>query len=350
MRVIYDPAVLKHTARGELKHGRIIPARERPERAQMIVERLQSIEGFDFSMPPNLDMDLIRIVHDADYVAFLQSVWTDWRNTVGGDDGDTPDALPLTFMARSFPNQPPSAIAAKLGYYGFDAGTPITEHTWTSASAAAASAIEAARLIAGGTERLVFALTRPPGHHAAHDQFGGYCFLNNAALAAQTALNASAERVAILDVDYHHGNGSQSIFYERADVLVVNIHADPSFEYPFFLGHADETGRGAGEGANVNLPLPAGTEWPHYRRALDSALAAITKFSPDVLILSWGFDTFIEDPLSTFKLYTDDFSRLGEAIGGLRVPTLIVLEGGYAVDALGANVLNGLSALANGAG
>jgi acetoin utilization deacetylase AcuC-like enzyme len=192
----------------------------------------------------------------------------------------------------------------------------------------------------------VFSLCRPPGHHASTDVYCGYCFFNNAAVAAQWFRDNGAGRVAVLDIDYHHGNGTQEIFYGRDDVLFVSLHADPNVEYPFYLGYAEERGEGAGEGFNLNLPMPFGTTWDGYRAALDAALARIRDYSPDAVVLSFGADTFQEDPISQFKLNSDDFTRMGEVVGrGLGVPTLTVMEGGYAVDALGVNVANLLQAL-----
>ena len=193
-------------------------------------------------------------------------------------------------------------------------------------------------------ERAAFALCRPPGHHAGADYLGGYCYLNNAAIAAQAAIDAGRKRVAILDVDYHHGNGTQDIFYARGDVLFVSIHADPRMDYPYFWGHADETGEGEGEGATLNLPLPRGTDLAAYLPALDAALARIAAFAPDLLVISYGADTFAGDPISHFRLRNRRLCRSRRAGSpALGLPTLIVMEGGYAVDALGANVAAFLS-------
>ena len=175
------------------------------------------------------------------------------------------------------------------------------------------------------------------------DLLGGYCYLNNAAIAAQQFIADGAKRVAVLDVDYHHGNGTQSIFYRRGDVLVVNLHADPARDFPYFLGYADERGEGDGEGANVNLPLPPGTGWKAYSEALDEASRHIAAFRPDALVLSLGFDTYVRDPLGKFRLETEDFAHMGARIAGLALPTVIILEGGYAVDALGANLASFLT-------
>jgi acetoin utilization deacetylase AcuC-like enzyme len=189
-------------------------------------------------------------------------------------------------------------------------------------------------------DRSAYALCRPPGHHAGRAVFGGYCFLNNAALAAQHLLDDGARRVAVLDIDYHHGNGTQDIFYRRADVLFASIHADPRTEYPFYLGHADETGDGAGEGFNLNLPLAAGATSAQWFAALETACIRIAGFGADALVVSLGVDTFAGDPLSRFALQSADFLRIGERIAHLGLPTAFVFEGGYSVAEIGINVVN----------
>ncbi|MFQ5985665.1 MAG: histone deacetylase family protein, partial [Alphaproteobacteria bacterium] len=187
------------------------------------------------------------------------------------------------------------------------------------------------------------AVSRPPGHHAAPDLYAGYCFLNNAAIAAQAVRDGGAERVAVLDVDYHHGNGTQMIFYDRADVLFVSLHGHPKQEYPYFLGYEDETGQGAGQGFNANYPMRWGTAWDAYAEALDSGLQRIGDFGPEVLVVSLGVDTFEKDPISHFKLKSEDYLELGRRIARLGLPTLFVMEGGYAVEEIGVNVVNVLT-------
>ncbi len=188
--------------------------------------------------------------------------------------------------------------------------------------------------------RSAFALCRPPGHHAGGDFMGGYCFLNNAAIATQAFLDQGARRVAILDVDYHHGNGTQDIFYRRDDVLFASIHGDPRVEYPYFLGYADERGEGAGEGCNHNYPLAHGSGWDLWSAALDDACVRIAGYAPDALVISLGVDTYKEDPISQFKLDSPDYLRMGERIARLGLPTLFIMEGGYAVEAIGINAVN----------
>jgi acetoin utilization deacetylase AcuC-like enzyme len=212
--------------------------------------------------------------------------------------------------------------------------------SWAAARSGAACAIDAAREVSSGKVRSAFALSRPPGHHAGADFMGGYCFLNNAALAAQGLRDAGAERVAVLDVDYHHGNGTQAIFYERADVLTVSIHGDPKTEYPFYLGHADERGAGAGTGFNLNLPQPRGTTFATWRNALQEAIAAVKAFGAQALVVSLGVDTFEGDPISGFRLRSADYLEIGRDIAQSGLPTVFVFEGGYAVEEVGINTVN----------
>ena len=187
-----------------------------------------------------------------------------------------------------------------------------------------------------------FALCRPPGHHAGRDYLGGYCYLNSAAITAAEAAHRG-RRVAILDIDYHHGNGTQDIFYDSGDVLFASLHADPSMDYPFYWGHADERGEGAGEGKTINLPLPRGTRIDTYLAALETACSAVAAHGTDLLVLSYGADTFEDDPISHFKLREEDYAVIGSRVAELSTPTIVIMEGGYAIDALGRNVSSLLS-------
>jgi acetoin utilization deacetylase AcuC-like enzyme len=216
--------------------------------------------------------------------------------------------------------------------------------SWAAARGGAACALAAAQAVLGG-ERFAMALTRPPGHHAGPNYMGGYCFINNAAVAAQALRDGGLQRVAVLDVDYHHGNGTQTCFYERSDVLTVSIHGDPRTEYPFFLGHADERGHGAGEGFNLNLPLPRGTGFDVWWATLQTALQAVADFAPQALVVPLGLDTFEGDPISGFKLRSADYLQLGRAIAQLGLPTVLTFEGGYAVAEVGVNTVNVLEGL-----
>jgi acetoin utilization deacetylase AcuC-like enzyme len=323
-----------HFPDGELSGGVLVRPFECPERWDYIVAALDGAGLIDVVDPLPLDQARVAEVHDPRFVEFLATAWDQWTAA-----GYTEHALPTVYPARGMAQVEPDHIDGKLGYYSFALETAITPGTWRAASASAAIAQTAQKLVTGG-ERSAFALCRPPGHHAAADLYGGYCFLNNAAIAANGFLADGAERVAILDVDFHHGNGTQSIFYDRADVLFCSLHGDPIHEFPHFLGFADETGRGPGEGFNANYPLAPGTPFDRWAEALDNACRRITDFAPDALVVSLGVDTFEADPISSFKLTSDDFSTYGETIGRLQLPTVYVMEGGYAVEQIGVNTAN----------
>jgi len=334
MLIVYSDKHRLHEGAGEFHRGRLVPCFEKPERADIILGEVRASGLGDPIDPDHWGLDPILRIHTADYVDFLGAAHDDWREI----NGDT-DAVPHVWNVGRTGSSLPTSIYGKLGHYSCDAGTPITAGTWRAARVAADCALTAQRRVHEGAP-FAFALTRPPGHHAGADVYGGYCFLNNAAIAAQAALDGGAARVAILDVDFHHGNGTQAIFYERADVLTVSIHGDPADAYPYFLGYADETGAGPGQGFNINFPLAEGTDWPAYARALDAALDAIRRFSPDQLILSLGVDTYQGDPISSFALRSEDFLELGRLVAGAVVPTTVIMEGGYAVGDLGRNVVN----------
>lgn len=334
MRTFFDPRQLAHAPALELHNGGFVPFAESPARAEAILAAIGPAEAaIDHGEGP------LRAVHSEDYLAFLWSAHKDWR--AAGREGDA-SAYAWPVVRRR-----PLAlrrIDAKLGAFSFDASSPIAAGTWEGAYWSAQTALTALDAVLAG-ERAAFALCRPPGHHAGADYLGGYCYFNNAAIAAEAAIAAGKRKVAILDIDYHHGNGTQDIFWRRGDVLFVSIHADPKMDYPYYWGHADETGEGEGEGATLNLPLPRGTDLGGYLPALDRALARIAAFAPDLLVLSYGADTFVGDPISHFELETADYATLARRIAALGRPVLIVMEGGYAVDALGANVASFLSGI-----
>ena len=277
-------------------------------------------------------------VHAADYLEFLSGAHARWLGA-----GRTGDAIGYAWPVVGRRAVRLDRIDALLGRYSYDAATPISAGTWTAAYWGAQTALTALVPLLDGTQHVAFALCRPPGHHAGRDYLGGYCYLNNAAIAARRAVNSGFPRVAILDVDYHHGNGTQDVFYEDADVFYASLHGDPVTEYPFYWGHADERGAGAGEGTNLNVPLPRGTAIGPYLDALDRALDAIARFDPKLVIVSFGADTYAGDPICKLSLETADYPRVAERIERLQRPTLIVMEGGYAVDALGDNVAAFLS-------
>ena len=327
MRHFSDPAQPHHAPARELHNGGWADYAEVPARFDAILDTLGPGEpARDFGLEPILD------VHDADYVAFLREAHDLWL--AAGREGD---AMGYVFPVVARRALDLDRIDAKIGQYAMDASTPIAADTWRAAYGGAQAALTAMGAVLGG-EAHAFALCRPPGHHCGADYMGGYCYLNNAAIVARAAQTRGVRRVAILDVDYHHGNGTQDIFYRDGEVLFASIHADPKTDFPFYWGHPDERGEGAGEGATRNLPLPRGTDWSGYEPALAEALDAVRAHGADLLVVSYGADTFAEDPISHFKLAHEDYAAMGEKIAALGLPTLVVMEGGYAVDALGANV------------
>jgi acetoin utilization deacetylase AcuC-like enzyme len=326
-----------HAPEYEFYRGQRVPCFEQPARATYVREQLLS-RGHALREPDTDSMPMLRQVHTPRYLDFLQTAWPQWLALDAGNSMQQP--FPSVWPVRSLRSDvEPNNFIAKLGLYSMDNGTPLVAGTWAAAKAGADAAASAAAALAQGA-RAAFCATRPPGHHAGADFMGGYCFLNNAAVATQALLNQGHARVAILDVDYHHGNGTQSIFYERADVLFVSLHGDPLTEFPFYLGHADERGAGAGEGFNLNLPLAAGCSAAHWFDALERACLRVAEHRADALVVSLGLDTFAGDPISKFSLETDDFSRLGQRLAKLGMPTIFVLEGGYATQELGRNAVN----------
>lgn len=337
MITVFSEAHRLRQPKEELHNGEIMPAFESPERAEMVLQRVRETALGEVIAPTAFGRASLLRVHDAAYVDFLASAWSQW--TAGGYGGD---AIADCWPGRRMSQRVPDAIKGRMAYYAASVETSIGNGTWEAAHAAADVAMTAAALVSAGASA-AFALCRPPGHHASFDQYGGYCFLNNAALAAQSMRDAGASRVAVLDVDYHHGNGTQDIFYERGDVCVASIHGDPRVEFPYFLGHADETGAGAGAGSTLNLPLPKGTGFDVWHDALHVVLDRIRAFGADALVVSLGVDTYAGDPVGAFRLQPDDFATYGRTLGAAGIPATFVLEGGYAVAELGVNVVNVLA-------
>jgi acetoin utilization deacetylase AcuC-like enzyme len=344
MQIFHNTSHQLHRGRHEMYRGRLVPCHEVPDRLEHVLAELKRRPIGPVTAPSEpADLDaVLSQVHTPRYLHFIAHAWDEWAAL---DPAHAAlDALPSVWPGRAFRTDVlPHNFAARMGLFSFDAGTPLTAGAWAAARGGAACSVTAARQVAaatGSTPASAFVLTRPPGHHAGPDFFGGYCFLNNSALAAQTLRDAGTQRVAVLDVDYHHGNGTQSIFYERADVLTVSIHGDPLTEYPFFLGHADERGSGAGEGFNLNLPLPRGTGFAAWRAALQQGVAAVRAFGAQALVVALGVDTFEGDPISGFGLKSADYLQVGRELAALALPTVIVFEGGYAVAEVGVNVVN----------
>ena len=338
MKVVHSPLHARHDGGMELHRGELVPTFETPARVEMILAALTAA-GHEVLEPREIPESRLLRVHEAEFVEFLRGAWARWQA-----EERNGCMLPSGFPARGLRrDRRPAGISGALGYYAFDASTPIVAGTWDAALAAARCAMTAAAIVSEGATA-AYALCRPPGHHAGRSTYGGYCFLNNAALAAQYLLDEGCGRVALIDVDYHHGNGTQDIFWERDDVFFVSLHGTPDTEYPYFLGYADERGSGRGEGTTLNLPMPAGTGWNAYREALAAAIDAVERYAPDALVVSLGVDTFESDPISAFRLAGNHYPMMGKLLAGLGLPTVLVQEGGYAVAEIGANVAGVLGA------
>lgn len=307
---------------------------EQPERADRLLAGARSL-SLETIAPPDYGPDARAAVHDVRYLAFLETAWQRWRALPDAGDEVVANVHPVGPVAAY-----PESIVAQAGMHMADTACPIGEHSWAAACHAANAAAHAAQLVLDG-ERAAYALCRPPGHHAYADKAGGFCFLNNAAIAAQR-LRGRHARVAIVDVDVHHGNGTQGIFWYRADVLTVSLHADPRHYYPFFAGHAQERGAGVGAGFTINVPLPIGTGDDAYLASLETTLARVRDYAPGALVVALGLDGFVGDPLKGMAITTAGFGRIGAALARLGLPTVLVQEGGYLAPELGDNLASAL--------
>lgn len=342
MNVFYAETHRLHNPAFELfDGGQRVPYLESPERMERILHSLGKTDWAEILSPRDFGLDPIRAVHSDAYLSFLASAWTEWLAATPETESvsEKTALLPATFAAKR--DQMPESILGKAGFFLLDLSVPIVEGTYAAALASAYCALSAAEAISQNSSSLIpnssFALCRPPGHHAGREIAGGYCFLNNAAISAQWLTQFG--KVAILDVDYHAGNGTQDIFYSRSDVLTISIHADPSFEYPYYAGYATEVGEGKGLAFHRNFPLPAGTNDSAYFQTLDRALELIKDYAPSSLIISLGMDTYESDPLGSFKITHEGIAEIGNRIAKLNLPTAIIMEGGYNTDALGENVV-----------
>ncbi|MEI2414778.1 histone deacetylase family protein [Orrella sp. JC864] len=327
MKTYYHPDQRLHHPRTYFSRGKMRAPQELPQRLDALLQAMQEL-GYPVQTPPDAGAGAISAVHAIDYLRFLQNAHADWM-ALGQDWGEE-------VMSNVFVREPNAlrGVLAQAGRYLADGSAPIGPDTWKAVYAAAQCAIAGADALLAG-ERQAYALCRPPGHHARRDAAGGFCYLNNAAIAAER-LRQRYGRVAILDTDMHHGQGIQEIFYERSDVFYVSIHGDPTNFYPVVAGFEDERGAGPGLGYNLNLPMPHGSDEAVFFDQLEQARRALALYQPDVLVLSLGFDIFEKDPQAKVAVGEGGFARLGAIVGGMQLPTLIVQEGGYYIEGLGA--------------
>ena len=340
MKTFFADEQRRHDPKAFLSSGAPQPNPEKPERVERLLAGAKAA-GCTIERPRDYGLGPIAAVHTPEYLEFLQHIFERWQRIEGASAEVIPNIHPL-----SRTDGYPASAVGQAGYHMADTACPISAETFHSACWSAWVAVAAAEAAQSG-EPAAYALCRPPGHHAFADVAGGFCFLNNSAIAAQH-LRRTAARVAILDVDLHHGNGTQGIFYARPDVLTVSIHADPVRFYPFFWGHAGERGEGPGLGYNLNLPLARKSGDAAFLAALADAGERIRAFAPDTLVVALGLDAFEGDPFGGLSVTTPGFSRIGETIAGLGLPTVIVQEGGYLCDALSDNLtsfLAGFSAM-----
>jgi acetoin utilization deacetylase AcuC-like enzyme len=328
MKLYYTSKSRLHNPQFEINNGEKVSHPENAQRVEVILQALASA-GFEVEeLNREISARELAQIHTKDFIDSLERA----SNSIKEGEVLYPDVF-LRERIRSGKN-----VLASIGQYSFDVYTPVLHGTYEAAMNAAGLALRAAREVGHGMEGLVYALTHPIGHHALPDKMGGYSYFNNAAIAAEHL--SKLGKVAILDLDFHHGNGTQEIFYNRSDVLFVSLHVDPRVKFPYYYGYADERGEGEGLGFNINFPLPLGTDENNYQKALEKAVARIRKFNPEFLVISLGFDTFISDPIGGFKLRTPYYERAAETIKSLNLPTIIVQEGGYDLAALGQNLVS----------
>ena len=344
MKVFYSDLQMRHDPQMFLSSGAPQPSPEKPERATRLLDSARKA-GLDLEAPEDFGLAPIARVHTPEYIQFLSTIYPRWQRIPGA----APEVIPNIHPDRRNCAYPASAVG-QAGYHQADTACPIGPQSWESIRWSANTATAAAIAVADDASEgpsWAYALCRPPGHHAFKDLAGGFCFVNNAAVAAAELLASGAERVAIIDVDLHHGNGTQGVFYDRNDVLTVSIHADPVRFYPFFWGHADERGEGPGLGFNLNLPVPRGTADAEYMPVLEDAVARVEAFAPEAVVVALGLDGFEGDPFGGLRISTDGFGQIGARLSKLNLPTVLVQEGGYLCDELGLNLESFLDGYGN---
>jgi acetoin utilization deacetylase AcuC-like enzyme len=337
MKVVYTLRHRSHHPQFELENGALQEPFEHPGRAEMIRSALAADDTFEFIAPDEWGTDPIEAVHDPGLVAFLETAWGEYQQAHGFTHDVVPDIFALPALREGMgPVCEPEAIGARLGWWCFETTTPIMHGTYAAARSSVDVALTTADHVIGG-ESVAYGLCRPPGHHAARSAYGGYCFFNNAAVVANHLAGATGGKIAVLDVDYHHGNGTQQIFYDRADVQFVSLHGDPVRAYPYLTGHRDEIGTGAGRGTTSNYPMPLRADDEQYLDALAAACGEIAAFGAEMVVVSLGLDTYFDDPISDLSVTPEGFERSGALVRQLGLPTVVLQEGGYATEELGEN-------------
>ena len=334
MKLFFSEAQLAHQPKQYMVHGRIVDPFENPSRAITLIDALAAV-GLGRLEPADFGREPILSAHDGHYVTFLEGAYARFKELPNHGPEVLPNVHPYlgagADLARRGPPRP-TGIIGQAGWYVGDLSCAMMEGTYRAAYASAQTAIAGAQAVSAG-EQAAFSLCRPPGHHAYADRASGFCYFNNAAIAAEV-LRRTYQKVAIIDFDTHHGDGTQAIFYRRRDVFYGSVHTDPSAYYPHFAGYADETGAGDGEGANLNLPLAWGSGDEAFIDANERLCSAVERFQADALVLSAGWDAHEADPLSRLAVTTEGFRRIGEVWGKLRLPTVIVQEGGYSLEVI----------------
>ena len=331
MEVVFSQVHERHAPKTFLLRGRLVDSPEVPERAHRLVESVRS-EGHRIVSPDDFGVTPRAAVHTPEYLKFLETIAEQWQET----DGSGPEVIPNIHPNRNMSSRPTGPVGL-AGYHTADTSCPIGTGTWEAAVASANCAIHAAQLVLDGA-RVAYALCRPPGHHAYSDMAGGFCYLNNVAIAAQHMAATMSGRIAILDVDVHHGNGTQGVFYHRSDVLTISIHVNSTNFYPFFAGYAHERGEGLGAGYNLNLPLAPRSGDVEALSALETSIEFIRRFTPDALLVALGFDMSEEDPLGIMNVTSAGFSEMARRLSAMELPTVLVQEGGYMSKTLGSNL------------
>jgi acetoin utilization deacetylase AcuC-like enzyme len=344
MQVVYSPSHLGHDITSETFMGVPVAANEVAERAEIIRATLEADGGFPVVAPTEHGEQPITAVHDVGLVRFLETAWSDLRAQGVPRSSLIPDTYPNRAMFEGMSDEAvaamvrePDDIGGRAGFWGLDSAAPLVAGTYLAARGAVDVALTAVDLVLDGGATAAYGLCRPPGHHAARSMYGGYCVFNNAAIAAESVARRTGERVGVIDVDFHHGNGTQQIFWRRGDVRYVSIHAHPDRQYPYFLGREDETGEGQGVGENLNIPLAAGATNADYLLAVDRACEAIAAAPGSVVVVSLGFDTYGLDPIGDFALTTDIYHEVGRRVAALDRRMIVLQEGGYHRPSLGEN-------------